>query len=56
MGKLRKKNVSDFPKATEGISQREKKVPQSPCWRAGTISQFIFFIAAHMQIEMESYR
>lgn len=37
-GKTEKDKISDFPKATKGISQRDKKVPQSPCWRAGTIS------------------
>jgi len=54
MGK-QKDTISDFPKATKGISQKDEKVPQSPCWRAGTISWFIFFIAAYMQIEVESY-
>lgn len=36
--KTEKDKISDFPRATKGISQGDKKVPQSPCWRAGTIS------------------
>lgn len=41
--KTKKDKISDFPKATKGISQRNKKVPQSPCWRAGTISLVYLF-------------